>query len=31
LRYSLIGVWITGLAPLVFFQLGLAGREEQKE
>jgi membrane-associated phospholipid phosphatase len=27
LRYGLVGVWITGLAPLIFFRLSLADRE----
>jgi hypothetical protein len=27
LRYALIGLWVTGLAPIVFIRLGLAEKE----
>ena len=31
LRYALIGFWIAGLAPLVFFKLKLANEGNQPE
>jgi hypothetical protein len=30
IRYALIGVWITALAPLLFMRLGLAKRPENE-